>query len=104
MRALGVRARAQLRKRVLDVDGLFSMDPAGPYFYQGGYNRAALVAFAAGVLPNVPGFLQVAGFLTGVPPVFVQVYNYAWFVGFGLSGALYVLLMRGSRSLAAAPA
>jgi cytosine/uracil/thiamine/allantoin permease len=24
------------------------------------------------------------------------VYDYAWFVGFGLSGALYVQLMRGA--------
>ncbi|CAI5969661.1 unnamed protein product [Closterium sp. NIES-64] len=46
-----------LRKTELDVDGLYSLDPSGPYWYAGGYNPAAVFALVAGVLPNLPGFL-----------------------------------------------
>ena len=29
-----------------------------------------------------------------MPPALLSVYNYAWFVGFGLAAVLYMLLMR----------
>ncbi|CAI7924784.1 unnamed protein product, partial [Closterium sp. NIES-53] len=50
-----------LRKTELDVDGLYSLDPSGPYWYAGGYNPAAVLALVAGVLPNLPGFLAAVG-------------------------------------------
>ncbi|MEX1363410.1 MAG: NCS1 family nucleobase:cation symporter-1 [Nannocystaceae bacterium] len=83
-----------LRKTELDVDGLYHR--AGPYAYSRGFNRAALVAFAVGVLPNIPGFLHQAGAIGDgvIPAVFDDVYTYAWFVGFLLSGGLYLALMR----------
>lgn len=83
-----------LRKTELDVDGLYRH--RGPYGFTGGFNRAAIVAFALGVLPNVPGFLHQAGAIgDGVLPALLdEVYTYAWFVGFLISGALYLVLMR----------
>jgi nucleobase:cation symporter-1, NCS1 family len=60
-----------------------------PYYFQGGFNVAAMVALPARVLPVVPGFLQTAG-------VFVTVYNNAWFVSFFIAGATYCLLCRPS--------
>ena len=81
-----------LRRTELDSDGLFRHD--GPYGYRHGYNWIALVSLVAGVAPNVPGFLEAAGLVERVPAVFSAVYTYAWFVGFGLSGALYWLLSR----------
>ncbi|KAK9812699.1 hypothetical protein WJX72_002283 [[Myrmecia] bisecta] len=33
-----------VRKRVLDIDGLYSMQPSDPYWFQGGWNPAAVVA------------------------------------------------------------
>jgi NCS1 family nucleobase:cation symporter-1 len=62
----------------------------------GGFNPAAMIAFVLGVLPNVPGFLHQAGaFGDGVVPGFFDtIYTYAWFVGFFLSGALYLGLMK----------
>ncbi len=83
-----------LRARVLDVDGLFSASPSGPYYYSRGYNSAALAALALGIAPNVPGFLQVAGLASRVAPAWVQLYQYAWFVGFGIAFAAYLALMR----------
>ena len=83
-----------LRKTNLDLDGLYRRE--GPYSYGGGFNRAAIVAFIVGVAPNVPGFLHQAGaFGDGVVPAFFDdLYTYAWFVGFLLSGGLYLGLMR----------
>ena len=82
-----------LRRRALDVDGLFSASPSGPYYFSRGYNLAALAALAAGVAPNVPGFMQAAGVAHGVHWLWVRVYEYAWFVGFGVAAAVYLALM-----------
>lgn len=83
-----------LRKRKLDVDGMFSAKSAGPYFYTNGYNVVALAAFAAGALPSVPGFLAAAGVLSSVPAVFATVYDYAWFMGFGIAWVTYLTGMK----------
>ncbi len=84
-----------LRRTELDLDGLFQR--RGPYSYRGGFNPAALLALALGVAPNVPGFLHAAGFVSAAPPLFVTLYTYAWFVGFGIAAVVYLALMRGSR-------
>ena len=81
-----------LRRRVLDVDGLFSAASSGPYFYSKGFNVAALAAAALGVAPNLPGFLHVAG-LASVHAAWVTIYSYAWFVGFAVAAAAYLALM-----------
>jgi nucleobase:cation symporter-1, NCS1 family len=75
-----------IRKTQLDLPGLYRKD--GPYWYQSGFNPAALVALAAGVAPCVPGFLATVKVLE-VPEIWVQIYNYAWFIGFGISFAVY---------------
>ena len=81
-----------LRKTNLDVDGLYKTQ--GPYTYKGGFNPVALVAFVIAVIPNVPGFLKAAGALDSVAPIFESIYTYAWFVGFLLAGALYLVGMK----------
>ncbi len=92
-----------LRKQELDVPELYR--PHGKY---AGYNAAAIIALVVGVLPNVPGFLKSAGFITGEKNFFDAIYVYAWFIGFGLSSALYLALMRvmppqAARALDSAP-
>jgi len=87
-----------LRSRVLDVDGLFSAQPSGPYYFTRGYNLAALAALAAGIAPNVPGFLQAAGLAKAVPALWLRVYEYAWFVGFGVAAVAYLALMAAPRA------
>ena len=81
-----------LRKTELDLEGLYRQN--GPYTYWGGINPSALIAFFLAVIPNVPGFLRQAGAVASVPPIFDQIYTYAWFVGFFLAGGLYLLLMK----------
>lgn len=91
-----------VRRTQIDVDALY--DPQGRYAYGGsGWNPAGAVAFAAAVLPNVPGFLATAfpGAFGGVPAFFKEIYNYAWFVGVVISVAVYVPMMK--RHAVAAP-
>ncbi|NMG42940.1 nitrate reductase [Aromatoleum toluvorans] len=82
-----------IRRTRLDVDDLF--DLRGRYAYRNGWNMSALIAFAIGVLPNLPGFLHAAfpAAFADVPAFFTELYNYAWFVGLFLSLGVYRLLM-----------
>jgi nucleobase:cation symporter-1, NCS1 family len=99
-----------IRRARLDVSELYRPDPGGRYWYAGGYNWAALVAVAAGVLPVLPGFLHAATTEGGVvadPDFFDQLYRYGFFAAFDLSAIAYVALSRarvGAREPAAAGA
>lgn len=81
-----------LRKRELDVPELYR--PQGKF---AGVNWNGVIALVVGVLPNVPGFLKSAGFITGEKNFFDELYVYAWFVGLGLAASLYFVLERGRR-------
>jgi NCS1 family nucleobase:cation symporter-1 len=81
-----------IRNKELDVAELYR--PKGKY---AGINLAAIIALVLGVIPNVPGFLQSAGFIgdpKGPKNFFDEIYVYAWFIGFGLSAAIYLGLMK----------
>ena len=78
-----------VRARTLDLPGLYTRE--GPYWYRGGWHPAAFVALVAGIAPNIPGFLGTVG-AASVAPFWVKLYHYAWFVGFGLSFAIYAAL------------
>ena len=84
------------RKELLTTD-LYRHD--GVYGYTNGFNRIAIVALLLGILPNVPGFLlQIKVVSADVFPVWINhLYNYAWFVGFGVSAAIYLLLMKNKK-------
>ena len=87
-----------IRKQQLNVDELYSH--SGRYFFNSGFNRAAIIALVLGILPNIPGFLlQVKLISAEAFPVWIsELYHYAWFVGFGVSGVLYYWLMKNKRS------
>lgn len=83
-----------VRRTELDVAQLYRDN--GIYSYRNGWNTAAVVAFAAGVLPNIPGFLNAA-FPDAFPNVgaaFKTIYTYAWFVGIAIAAVVYGALMR----------
>ena len=69
----------------------------GLYTYRNGWNIRAMVALLAGIVPNIPGFLTTIHVLSqdAVPGWVSNVYHYAWFVGFGVSGGVYYFLMKG---------
>jgi NCS1 family nucleobase:cation symporter-1 len=85
-----------LRKQRLNVIDLYR--EKGEYFFNNGFNRSAIIALVLGIIPNVPGFLQQINVVTPdtFPAWVVQLYNYAWFVGFTISGITYMLIAKSS--------
>lgn len=83
-----------IRKQTLVVDDLYNKN--GIYSFSNGFNTKAIWALLLGILPNVPGFfltIKVVG-NTVFPEWISGLYHYAWFVGFGISGLVYYILMR----------
>src|SRR4029077_17226840 len=62
-----------IRKTKLDLVKLYEKD--GPYWYAGGWNPKALVALAAGILPNLPGFLGTIK-VASVGEFWMKLYSY----------------------------
>src|SRR5258707_2334795 len=83
-----------VRRRQLNVGALY--DEAGEYRYTNGISLVAVVAFLLAVLPNLPGFLVTIKAIapTSVPGPLVELYNYAWFVGFALAFVIYLVLRK----------
>lgn len=90
-----------IRKTKLDLAGLYR--PNGPYWYIAGFNLIAIIALAAGIAPCAPGFLATVApawlekihHLTGLefPPIWTEIYHYAWFISFAISFLVYAILM-----------
>jgi len=76
-----------VRRRRLQVEELYRR--GGPYEYRNGFNPKAMVALVAGVAIALIGLAV---------PVLRWLYDYAWFVGFVVSGGLYYLLMHRQAS------
>jgi NCS1 family nucleobase:cation symporter-1 len=75
-----------IRGTRLDTESLYRRE--GPYEYIKGVNPRALIALGAGVFAALIGLII---------PDLRFLYDYAWFVGFGVASVLYVMLM-GSAS------
>ncbi len=75
-----------IRKRVIVTDDLFKR--GGIYEFSGGFNWRAIAALAAGILVALIG-LEVSALHS--------LYQYAWFVGFGVSFFAYLALMPRQR-------
>ncbi|HTS77169.1 MAG TPA: NCS1 family nucleobase:cation symporter-1, partial [Bryobacteraceae bacterium] len=73
-----------LRKCKLDTASLY--ESGGIYAYSSGFNWKAIGALAAGITVALCGLV--------FPPL-RWLYDYAWFVGFLVAGAIYLALMRG---------
>ncbi len=83
-----------VRKQHLNVRELYNHK--GRYSYTSGFNQKAIIALLLGVLPNVPGFLLTIKLISAdaFPTWVSHLYNYAWFVGFFVSGIAYLLMMK----------
>lgn len=83
-----------IRKQTLIVDDLYNTK--GIYSFSNGFNTKAIWALLLGIVPNVPGFLLTIKVVdTTVFPAWISsLYSYAWFVGFGISGFIYWILMK----------
>ena len=79
------------RRCQLKVDALY--EPRGEYRFTNGFSIVALAALVAGALPSLPGFLAQVHLVkaNSVAPTFQHLYNYAWFIGFGVAFSVYLV-------------
>ena len=93
-----------VRRKNLDVGSLYRRH--GAYEYEKGINPRAVVALVIGVLLALTGVVlnrlqignnwKIAGH--HIVHALVHLYDYAWFVGFFVSAAVYIALMRGIKA------
>ncbi len=88
-----------IRKQQLNTHELYRH--RGEYSFNNGINYKAIAAHLLGIIPNIPGFLTTIKVIQpdAVPGWVSGLYNYAWFVGFFVSGISY-MLMTGRKSVA----
>ncbi len=89
-----------VRRGRYDIADLFRFH--GRYRGAQGWNLAGVVALIVGVAPNLPGFLHTVG-LAQVPAFFDTIFQWAWFIGFGLAALIYGALMHPLRQTTPAP-
>jgi NCS1 family nucleobase:cation symporter-1 len=81
-----------IRRSRLNLQDLYRR--GGIYEYDNGVNPRAIIALVAGIAVALVGL---------VIPALRLLYDYAWFVGFGVSGAVYVILMQRAEAPANQP-
>jgi NCS1 family nucleobase:cation symporter-1 len=81
-----------VKKGYLQVKDLYSARKTGPYYYTVGINWRAYVAYVAGILINVVGFVGAIGL--DVPIEATYIYNLNFFCGFIIASGSYYLLCR----------
>jgi NCS1 family nucleobase:cation symporter-1 len=85
-----------IRRGYLALNDLYKRH--GAYEYSQGFNWIAIGALALGVAPSLPGFIwALEGTSAEASGLFGTIYNWAWFAGFFISAAVYVLAMRAGR-------
>ena len=87
-----------IRKQQLNVDDMYRVK--GQYSFENGFNKFAIIALLLGILPNVPGFLLQVKLVssTAFPAWISNLYSYAWFIGFFVSGIIYMFLMQSYKT------
>jgi NCS1 family nucleobase:cation symporter-1 len=83
-----------IRKQQLNTADLYKH--RGEYSFTNGIHYQALTALLLGIIPNIPGFLTTIKVISAnaVPAWVSGLYNYAWFVGFFVSGVSYMLMTK----------
>ena len=84
-----------VKKEQIVVDDLYTLKPDGAYWYEGGYNRSAVMA----VIPAA-----IIGAICVLVPGLQMLANFTWFVGLALGFGFYLILMRQQVQPMARPA
>ena len=84
-----------VKKEQIVVDDLYTLKPDGAYWYDGGYNRSAVMA----VIPAA-----IIGAICVLVPGLQMLANFTWFVGLALGFGFYLILMRQQVQPMARPA
>jgi NCS1 family nucleobase:cation symporter-1 len=78
-----------VRKGYLELKELYDGRKSGPYYFTGGFNWRAYVAYICGILINVVGFAGEIG--REVPIGATYIYRINFFCGFGVAMGVYWL-------------
>ena len=82
-----------VRQTKVSVADLYKVE--GAYTYQGGFNIRALLALFLAILPNLPGFIGTVSksLRPQIPELLMNLYSYAWFIGFIAAFILHYIFM-----------
>jgi NCS1 family nucleobase:cation symporter-1 len=69
-----------IRRARVDIPGLYTESPKGPYFYRKGINRRALLALAPSASVAV---------ILALVPTFSAIMPFSWLIGAGIAGGVY---------------
>ena len=83
-----------VKRQSVDVNDLYSMSPTGTYFYDGGWNRNAVIALA------ISGFISIGLALLGAYGVIINVGDWGWLIGAASAAVAYYALSSRSPSTA----
>jgi NCS1 family nucleobase:cation symporter-1 len=81
-----------VKRQVIDVEDLYTLDPAGSFHYDGGWNQKALIALAAS------GALSIGLSLLGAYHVMINVGDWGWLIGSSAGALVYRALSGAPRS------
>jgi len=79
-----------VRKGYLQTRNLYSAKHDGPYFFTFGFHIKGYIAYIAGILINIVGFVGAVG--KSVPSGAMYIYRVNYFAGFIVAGAVYWVL------------
>lgn len=79
-----------VKRQHVVLEDLYTMDPKGSLYYQGGWNRMALIALAAA------GAVSIAFSVLGALGTIPNGGDWGWLIGAGLGALFHVVLMRKS--------
>jgi cytosine/uracil/thiamine/allantoin permease len=80
-----------IKKRKLDIHALYQDGPDGIYWYTGGFNLRAFLAFGIAVVPLLPGFAKSIQPGLDVGGAW-KIYSFAWLFGFAVALTSYLVI------------
>jgi cytosine/uracil/thiamine/allantoin permease len=82
-----------IKGRKLNIHAMYQDGPEGIYWYTGGFNIRAFIAFFIGVAPLMPGFAKSIEPSLDVGDAW-KIYAFAWLFGFTISSLTYYVICK----------
>jgi NCS1 family nucleobase:cation symporter-1 len=87
-----------VKRQVIKLDDLYTMAPTGSLYFDGGWNRKALLALA------ISGALSIGLSLLGAFGIIFNVGDWGWLIGSAAGGAVYLAVSQPAKQSASIPA
>jgi NCS1 family nucleobase:cation symporter-1 len=80
-----------IKKQQIETAELYSMAPAGRFYYDGGWNKVGIAALV------ISGIISVGWELCTQLLHVLPANNFGWLIGAAVGAVLYVVMMRAAR-------